>query len=393
MGIETLEGAGMRLISKLFSGWGAKVATGGQGQHWAGIAMVFLLAFPVLAVGQNADSPERDSTNSDSTNSDVTTGPGAAAKDPTERASQGQLILVIGASGTAEFEQGFVEWSQRWKDVAQLSGLSIQTIGLSKEPSKVSDRELLKQAVTTSSSEQGAPMWLVLIGHGTYARDIAKFNLQGPDVSATDLSKWLGKAQQPVVIINCASSSGPFVNRLSGPNRVVVTATRSGIEQNYARFGEYFSEAIGSPDSDLDHDGEVSVHEAFLRASYGVRRFYESESRIATEHALIDDNGDGKGTPASMFRGLRPNAKAKDGVSLDGAAALRVTLAPAGRRLPFTRQEIADREAIETELAVLRAKADDLDEQTLDAALLPLLLRLAEIYQTAESRAATEDEK
>ena len=107
------------------------------------------------------------------------------------------------------------------------------------------------------------------------------------------------------MIVNCASASGPFVNRLSGENRIVVTATKSGTEHNYARFGEYFARAIASPDSDLDHDDEVSVHEAFLRASAEVRQFYETEDRILTEHALIDDNGDGKGTPASMFRGMR----------------------------------------------------------------------------------------
>ena len=43
-------------------------------------------------------------------------------------------------------------------------------------------------------------------------------------------------------MINCASASGPFINRLSGPNRVVIVATKSGFEMNFSRFGEYLAE-------------------------------------------------------------------------------------------------------------------------------------------------------
>jgi hypothetical protein len=177
------------------------------------------------------------------------------------------------------------------------------------------------------------------------------------------------------------------VNRLSKANRIVVTATKSGTEQNYARFGEYFSRAIASPESDLDHDDEVSVHEAFLRASAEVRQFYETEARIATEHALLDDNGDGKGTPASMFQGTRPAATAKDGAQLDGAIALRVTLSPAGLRLPLTASELKERSAIEDQLDQLRTRKDELSGEAYDAELEPLMLRLAKIYQAAEKRA------
>jgi len=387
MGIETLERFGMIFIYRAFRWKRFNPTSGCRGQRIACLVMsVALACFPALAVGQiKADAEVQNAKDAGAVPDQ-----GQAQSDVS---SQGQLILVVGAPGTPEFEEGFLAWCQRWTEVAQQSALSLQTIGLSEGQGGGTDRETLKQALMSSSAEKVAPLWLVLIGHGTYARDIAKFNLRGPDVSAKELNQWLSTAQRPVVIVNCASASGPFVNRLSGPKRIVVTATRSGVEQNYARFGKYFAEAIGSPDSDLDHDGEVSVHEAFLRASSGVRLFYESESRLATEHALIDDNGDGKGTPASMFRGVRPNAKAKDGVGLDGTAALRVTLAPSGGRLPFTRQEMSERDSIERELATLRGKTDKLDEPTLDAALLPLLLRLSKIYQSAKARAETESDE
>jgi hypothetical protein len=34
-----------------------------------------------------------------------------------------------------------------------------------------------------------------------------------------------------------------------------------------------------------------------------VAEFYEADGRLATEHALLDDNGDSLGTPADFFRG------------------------------------------------------------------------------------------
>jgi hypothetical protein len=297
----------------------------------------------------------------------------------------GGIILVVGASGTDEFGEQFQQWAEKWVDVASKSETPLKQIGLG-ENGKTNDRDQLRATIGSVQPQGAEPLWLVMIGHGTFARGVAKFNLRGPDVAATELAEWLKSVQRPVVIVNCASSSGPFINRLSGNNRIVVTSTKSGNEHNYARFGEYFSQAIASADSDLDHDDEVSVHEAFLRASADVRQFYEAEARIATEHALIDDNGDGKGTPATMFRGVRANAKAKDGAKLDGPIASRVTLAPAGGRLPFTPEELEQRASIETDLDKLRERKGELSQQEYDAKIEPLLLRLARIYQAAEKR-------
>ena len=47
-----------------------------------------------------------------------------------------------------------------------------------------------------------------------------------------------------VVVVNMASASGEFVKALAGRGRVVVTATRSGQEQNAPRFAEHFIAAL-----------------------------------------------------------------------------------------------------------------------------------------------------
>ena len=98
----------------------------------------------------------------------------------------------------------------------------------------------------------------MLIGHGTFNGKEAKFNLRGPDLSATNLAEWLAPVERPVAVIDTSSASGPILNELSKPGRVIITATRSGYEQNYTRFGQFFSKAISDSKADLDKDGQVS---------------------------------------------------------------------------------------------------------------------------------------
>ena len=293
------------------------------------------------------------------------------------------IILVVGAEGTAEYGEQFAEWAKQWTTVASIANAACIQIGLG--DSETNDHEQLKQTIATADHEADQPLWIVLIGHGTYARQSAKFNLRGPDVSAKELARWLEPVRRPTVIVNCASSSAPFINALSGKGRVVVTATKTGAQYNFARFGGHFATAIASPDSDLDHDDEVSVHEAFVRSSAAVKDFYASADRIQTEHALLDDNGDSKGTPASMFRGARPIAKAKEG-DLDGKRAAKISLSPSGKQLPFTGDELRQRDELETQLEAIRSRRHELSDSEFDQRIEPILIQLARIYSKAESR-------
>jgi len=227
-------------------------------------------------------------------------------------------------------------------------------------------------------------LWLVLIGHGTFDGKEAKFNLRGPDCSASELAGWLQPFHRPVAVVNTASASGPFINKLSAPGRVVITATRSGNENNYARFGQYLAEAITDPEADLDKDGQTSLLEAFLIASRRVGEFYQLEGRLATEHALLDDNGDGLGTPADWFRGIRAVKKAKDGAALDGVRAHQFHLIrnEAERNLPPAVR--LKRDELELEIARLREAKNQMDEDGYYSSLEKLLLQMARLYERAE---------
>lgn len=320
--------------------------------------------------------------------------PAAASDAPAEPV----LVVVVGAGGADQYARQFGAWADRWKAVAEAAGVDYHEIGRD-ENGQGEDREKLRQRlaalIASNPSEPleaadnapppTSPLWLVLIGHGTWYRDVARFNLRGPDVSASELNDWLAPCRRPLVVINCASSSAPFLNRLSGPDRVLVTATRSGAEQNFARFGDYLSAAIGNPEADLDHDDQVSLLEAFLLASSATQRFYQDEGRLATEHALLDDNGDGLGTPGDFFRGTRAIRPAKDGSPLDGSLARRLHLQSTAAD-PLDVERRADRDELERQLEQLRVRKSELSEEAYYDQLETLLVRLAQLYETSNSQ-------
>ena len=93
-----------------------------------------------------------------------------------------------------------------------------------------------------------------------------------------------------------ASASGGFVPALAGKNRTIITATKTDGERNQTRFGEYFAAAFAgnAADADTDKDGRVSVLEAFLWARARTADSYSRDGQLLTEHAVLDDDGDGK---------------------------------------------------------------------------------------------------
>jgi hypothetical protein len=228
-------------------------------------------------------------------------------------------------------------------------------------------------------------LWLVLIGHGTFDGRQAKFNLRGPDLTAEQLADWLAPFQRTVVIVDCASSSSPFLTQLAAVNRVVITSTKSGYQYNFSRFGEFMSLAVGDPTADLDKDGQTSLLEAYLLASARVGEFYRQEARLATEEALLDDNGDGRGTPASWFRGVRAVKKSKDGVALDGARAGQLFLVRNSLERKMSKDVRSRRDSLEAQLRDLRASKAELAPAQYYQRLLPIMTEMARLYESLET--------
>lgn len=308
---------------------------------------------------------------------------GDAPVEPPSQKSRRSILVVIGAAGEEEYGKAFREWSERWRaafqsdDLLLIDGTNAAKLDEKEHRTQILDW-ISKVDSETNSDESLQERWLVLIGHGTHDQTSAKFNLKGPDISADAIAKAIAPVKAKWLIVDGSSSSGPFINSLSGENRIVITATKSGSEQNYSRFGDYFSQAITDPSTDLDHDDCVSILEAFLAASNRVAQFYSDEGRLASEQSLLDDNGDGRGTPASFFRGARPVKAPANGLKLDGAFAIRMLVSTFGEPDLRTTEQRAQSDLLADQIEFLRARKKELPEDDYYHELERLFLEIAE---------------
>ena len=290
------------------------------------------------------------------------------------------IITVLGAAGENAYSTNFLSQVRQWKSISAETHSRLVEIGTDSNP-KTNDLASLSETLKLEPKGGAEPLWLILIGHGTFDGHDARFNLRGPDLSAGQLAAWLQPFHRIVIVIDTTAGSAPFINTLSATNRVIISATKSGNELNFARFGQYLAEALSNPASDLDHDGSISLLEIFLAAAARVREFYQTENRLVTEHALIDDNGDQKGTPAEWFRGVRVTQAPKDGSKPDGMLANRIFLRPDPSEQNWTPDVRARRDRLEDAIQELREKRNALPEAEYLSKLETLLLELAGIYE------------
>jgi hypothetical protein len=291
------------------------------------------------------------------------------------------LIIVVGAPGEEEYGKKFRQSADDWTKAAEKAGVRHAVIGIEGKSDAEEDFHTLQKQLTTAAQKQSGPLWLALIGHGTFDGRQAKFNLRGRDVTPEEVGRWLKETKREIVLVAGGSASAAFIQALYGPGRVIVSATKSADEVFYARFGGHFSAAIGGlPEADLDQDKQVSVLEAFLFASRKAREFYENDGRLATEHALIEDNGDGIGTRSELFRGVVAEP-VKDGPKPDGdrARQIALVLSDGEAKLPETLRK--RRDEIENEVRTLNEKKAQMPEADYYRELERLMLELALLYE------------
>jgi hypothetical protein len=314
---------------------------------------------------------------------------------------ESHLLVVVGLGGDPEYRAQFHGWA------AELATAAVDRFGLSEErvvylgerpaddPSVIDDRSTVDNiaAALTEMAATAGPrdrVLIVLIGHGTGQGREVEFNLPGPDLTPEELDEMLENfPSQTVAVVNTSPSSGPFIPVLSGTNRVVLTATRTAQERNETQFGGFFVEAMTGEGTDLDKDGRVSLAEAFQYARVEVDRYYASLNLLATEHALLDDNGDGEGS--GELGDEVPDGLLASGFWLSSAGAATTGLAvpdsvtdPALRRLY---EERADLERRVVQLRALRGQMEEARyEQELETLLVELALKNREIREKGGGR-------
>jgi hypothetical protein len=221
-------------------------------------------------------------------------------------------------------------------------------------------------------------LFVLLIGHGTSANgEDAKFNLVGPDLSASEWNDLVKPIPGRLVFVDTSGASFPFMQKLAGRGRVVLTATDSAAQQFETVFPEFFIKAFEDPAADLDKDGRVSLWEAFSYASAGVRQWFDQHGQLPTERPLLDDDGDGVGREAQ-----NPGS--------DGALARAVYLEPdaasaveGGATLTVLQKAKAD---LERRIEELKARKSAMAPDAYDAELERLLLELARVSQQIRTK-------
>ena len=302
-------------------------------------------------------------------------------------AQETRVLIVVGLGGDPEYRETFHRWATELRSAAveRFGVREDRIVYLGERPDEApgemqgpSTREAVASVLATMAGEVGAEdrILLVLIGHGSGQGESVLFNLPGPDLSPGDLDVMLKDfPTQLVAIVNTTSSSGPFLSALSGPNRIVVTATKTAQERNETQFGGFFVEALRVEGSDLDKDGRISLLEAFQYASREVERYYQDRNLLATEHAQLDDDGDGAGS-------AEPGADAGDGwvargFWLGSVPAAGTGAVPDSVTDPVLLRLYEERAELERRIAQLRGLRGQMEESQYERELEELLVSMA----------------
>jgi hypothetical protein len=272
-------------------------------------------------------------------------------------------LTVAGLGGEPDYEQRFALLASETEKTLKTHApdASIETFkGAS--ATKANIRAALGRIAAAAKPQDSVVV--LLIGHGTFEGDY-KFNLPGPDLSAQELAELLNKIPATrQLVVNTTSASGGGNEALRKANRILISATKTGSENNATVFARFWVEALGDPSADTDKNGSVSAMEAFRFAEGKTKAFYEEQKRLSTEHAVIEDSpkGGAAGQLAMSFSVLRLNGES---ASSD----------PAKRTLQ------AKRDQVESQIDQLKFQKSLLAPELYRAQLSKLLLELARVQE------------
>ena len=310
------------------------------------------------------------------------------------------MVILTGVGGRDAYRDRFANQAAVWQQFGEQAGWTASTIATESVDGSVDER--LSRTWADLSANPPERLVVVLIGHGTDDGRIARFNIPGDDVSADSMRKDLDRIDCRQLIFNTTAASGAWIAPLSSAGRVVITATKNGREVDATQFADALSAPLRESDAgetsasrgpldlmplDLDKDDAVSVLELAVYLSDRTAAAYRDDNRIATEHALIDDNGDGRGTRLDAFAGthLRPDVDraSDDRTQADGDIARDWILAELSRRPPLTEEQLATRRQLETQLETIKARRPPRVTDTYLAELEAVFRQLADVYQNS----------
>ena len=284
-------------------------------------------------------------------------------------------LTIAGLGGEPDYVQRFKMWADDIDGSLKKAGgdSSVTTLNAPHlEQIRTRFAEIARQAKPADF------LVVMLIGHGTYDGHDYKFNIPGPDLTATELAALLDHVPaQRQLVVNMTSCSGGSIEQLRRPNRIVIAATRTGSEKNATNFSRYFAEALREPAADTDKNESVSALEAFRYAQTKTTEFFDTQKRLATEHSVIEDTGKGSG---------ERTATADNGEGKLAAAftVVRLGANAAAARDPGKRPLLDKKEQLEQSIEKLKFEKAAMPAQEYKRQLTQLLLELARTQEALE---------
>ena len=289
------------------------------------------------------------------------------------------FVTVAGLGGEPDYEQRFTAAAKDLDKAFRATGASAHVTTLTgKDATRARLTEVMGAVAREAKGEDD--FVLVLIGHGTFSGgsgrgedggDGYKFNLVGPDVTAAELAGMCDKiAARRQLVVDTTSASGGAVMALRHAGRAVVAATKSGTEKNATVFARYWVEAMQDPAADIDKSDSISAMEAFQYADKKTAAFYESQKRLATEHAVFEDTG--RGEPVR-------SASGNEGNLLSSFTVLRIGASQKAANDPARQQLLLKKEELEQRIDVLKYGKAAMDPEEYKKQLRETLVQLAEV--------------
>lgn len=285
------------------------------------------------------------------------------------------FVIVSGLGGEPDYEQRFTAAASELDRIFKAEGPSAHVTTLMGANATAAQLQSALTAVAHGAKPED-DFALILIGHGSFDGVDYKFNLVGPDITAARIAELCDKIPtQRQLIVNTTSASGGAVAVLERRGRAVIAATKSGTEKNATVFARYWVEAFQDPSADTEHHGSVSALEAFAYATRKTAEFYDSQKRLATEHAVFNDAG--SGLPVSEAGNGEGNLLASLTLLRFGA-----TAQAADDRAKRTLLEQKDE--LEKKIDMLKYQKAAIDPEVYKSELTDALVKLAKVQEALD---------
>jgi hypothetical protein len=283
-------------------------------------------------------------------------------------------LTIAGLGGEPDYEQRFAMWGGEIEAILKSAGTDAKVETLRGPSATRSNVRAAFERIAGQAKPEDA-LVVMLIGHGSYDGVEYKINLPGPDLSATELGALLDRvpaARQ--LVVNMTSASGGAIGVLRKPNRVIITATKTGTERNATVFPRFWVEALRDPAADSDKNETISALEAFHYAERKVAEYYESQKRLATEHPLLEDTGKSTGVRA-------PSAENSEGLRASAFPLVRLGAAKSIAGSPEKRKLFEKKGELEQQIDELKYNKATMAPDQYRKRLTALLLELAKTQE------------